>query len=303
MPVQTRSEIATAKATGTARFQNLSAAPLLVPAGTVVYSLTPNLVRFVTLQDAQLDTSVNNVAEIPIEALEAGRDGNLPADSIQGAEGILAATVSVNNPEPTSGGTNDPQSVPSEADRNQLKGELEQALRLQAQAAIESTLPEGDLLLPGTLTRQSIEREAFDPPPGQPATLLSLTLEETYQAQYVRGTDLRALSVIALDAALPPGFVPKENSLRVQVNQTSSADNGPSTQVQLDLRRTLNRDIDLIGANQLVTRRGNWTGERPAVPGASAGSTSRDSANAAVVAVAATHSVPHRAGYIVNGAP
>ena len=87
MTVQTRSEIATAKATGAAQFQNLSAAPLLVPAGTVVYSLRPSLVRFVTLQDLQLDTGSNNIAEIPIEAVEAGSRWQSPRRLDPGGRG------------------------------------------------------------------------------------------------------------------------------------------------------------------------------------------------------------------------
>ena len=128
--------------------------------------------------------------------------------------------------------------------------------------------------------RQSIEREAFDPPAGQPATLLSLTLEETYQAQYVRATDLRALSVIALDAALPSGYVPKENTLEMQVNQISSADSGPRMQVQLDLHRTLNRRIDFAAASQMVRGTCTGAGERATCSGASARSASRNPADA-----------------------
>ncbi len=251
LPVLSRSAMATSKASGVAQLQNISAAPLLVPAGTVVYSALPGVVRFVTLQDAQLDMAANNVVQVPIEALEAGQQGNVSAGAIQAVEGSLSASVSVTNPEPTGGGASVEQSVPSEVDRNQLKTDLEQSLRTKAQAAIESTLREGDILLPGTLQRKTIQREVFDPPAGQAGSVLSLSLEETYQAQYVAAADLRALSGVALDAELPPGYVAKENTLRVQVNQIlEKAEQG--FQVQLDVRRTLNRRIDLAGAGQLV---------------------------------------------------
>ena len=251
LPVLTRSAMATGKASGVAQFQNLSTAPLLVPAGTVVYSALPDVVRFVTLQDAQLDMAANNVVQVPIEALEAGQQGNVPAAAIEAAEGSLSASVSVTNPEPTAGGVSDEQNVPSEADRNQLKADLEQSLRAKAQAAIEATLQEGDILLPQTLERKTIKREVYDPPAGHAGSVLSLSLEETYQVHYVAVADLRALSGVALDAELPPGYVAKENTLRVQVNQISeTADHG--FQVQLDVRRALNRRIDLAAASQLV---------------------------------------------------
>jgi hypothetical protein len=252
MPILTRSEVATAKAGGAAQLQNLSAARLLVPAGTVVYSLTPELRRYVTLQDTPLDVGSNSTVAVPIEAVDAGADGNLPADSLVGAEGSLSASVAVSNPEVISGGKSDPLSVPSEADRDQLRAALEEALQAQAQAGIEATLQEGDILLPGTLALKSIEREEFDPAAGLAASLLTLTLEATYHGEYVRGADLRVLATIALDAQMPSGYVPKEGTLRMHVNEISATAASQPIRLQLDLRRTLNRRIDSTRGNRIV---------------------------------------------------
>jgi hypothetical protein len=251
-PVLTRSEVATSKATGVAQFQNLSAGQLVVPAGTVVYSLTPALVRFDTLREVQMDGGANNIVDIPIEALLAGTDGNLPAKSIEGVEGSLSASVSVTNSDPTQGGTSAEKNVPSEGDREKLRAQLEQSLQTQAEAAIQATLEEGDVLLPTTISLQSIEREVWDPPAGQAANLLTLTIDATYEAQYLRGTDLRGLALIGLDSQNPPGFVPREATLRMQVNEISTPEAGQPAQLQLDLQRMLIRRIDLIRANQLV---------------------------------------------------
>jgi hypothetical protein len=251
-PVVALSEVAVTKASGIAQIQNVSAAALLVPSGTVVYSSTPGLARFVTLQDVQLDTGANNIVDVPIEAIQAGAASNLPPDSIEGAEGSLSASVQVTNPEPIAGGSGAQQSVPSQAERDQLRADLEQRLQVEAQEALQSTLQAGDLLLPATLSLASVDRETFDPPPGQSAGVLSLKLEATFQIQYIRSSDLRALSAVALDAQLPSGYVPKEGTLRIQVNHIAGTGSGRGMQLELDLRRTLNRSINLMAANQLV---------------------------------------------------
>lgn len=252
MPVVTRSEVAMTKASGTAKLQNLSGGPLLVPAGTVVYALTPKLTRYVTLQDTRLDPGSTGTAVVPIEAVEGGTEGNLPADALGGAEGSLSASVAVSNPEAITGGKSDQLSVPSQEDRHKLRTTLEQGLAAQAQAAIQSTLGEGDILLPATLVLKSVDREEFDPAAGKAGGVLSLMLEATYQGQYVRGDDLRALAAIALDAQVPSGYVPQDDSLNVQVNEVAKTAIEQAMQLKLELRRTLNRRIDLASANQMV---------------------------------------------------
>jgi hypothetical protein len=252
MPVLTRSEVPSTRAGGVARIQNLSVAPLLIPAGTVVYTLKPDLRRYITLQDAQLDAGANTFVDVPIEAVNAGSDGNLPPDSLEGAEGSLSASIRVSNLEPIAGGSNEEQSVPSEEDRDRLQIELNQMLQAEARAAIEAMLEDGDMLIPGTISMSSLEGEVFDPPAGQAASVLSLTIDAIYEAQYVRGSDLRALSLLALDAQMPSGYVPRDGTLRMQINEFSAAGSGQAMQLQLDLERTLSRRIDVMRADQVV---------------------------------------------------
>jgi len=59
---------------------------LLIPAGTILYSVTDEPVRFATLEEAQLGDGANEVIEVPVEALVPGAIGNVPADIIQGIE-------------------------------------------------------------------------------------------------------------------------------------------------------------------------------------------------------------------------
>lgn len=58
--VETRMEVPTTKATGRVEFRNLAGAPLVIPSGTIVYSVSPELVRFVTLEEKPLDGGANS---------------------------------------------------------------------------------------------------------------------------------------------------------------------------------------------------------------------------------------------------
>ena len=70
--VDTRSEVPTAKATGSVEFRNLTAAPLVIPSGTIVYSVSPQLMRFVTVEETPLEGGAGSLAAVKIEALEVG---------------------------------------------------------------------------------------------------------------------------------------------------------------------------------------------------------------------------------------
>ncbi len=50
MKISTLASVPVAKATGIAHFQNLTLTPLIIPAGTVIYSVSPNGARYATLQ-------------------------------------------------------------------------------------------------------------------------------------------------------------------------------------------------------------------------------------------------------------
>jgi len=252
IPVQSRSEIAQEKADGTARFQNLTRSPLVIPVGTVVYAATPAGVRFNTLLAARLDGRLNAFVDVPIEALEAGGIGNLPANAIQGLEGSLGASMTVTNPDPTAGGLDALETVPSQEDRDQLQARLLDELAAKAEADLAALFTEDDVILPGTLILTSIDEEAFDPLAGQAGSVLSLSMRVTYIATYVRGADLRRLAEVALGSSMPPEYSSNPDTLEVILIPAATSEGNGALPFNLEIRRTIVRDIDVNAANQLV---------------------------------------------------
>ncbi len=107
------------KAKGAVEFRNLTQQAVDVPVGTVVQNADG--VRFVTTEDGEVKAGVGKMLEIPIEAMNGGIAGNLDADAINAIEGRLGLSLSVANPEPTTGGRELPSVQASDADRERAK--------------------------------------------------------------------------------------------------------------------------------------------------------------------------------------
>jgi len=250
--VGARSEVPTAKATGSVEFRNLTAAPLVIPSGTIVYSVSPQLVRFVTLEDQPLEGGTSSSADVRIEALDAGTIGNVPAAAIQSIEGQLSASTTVSNAAPTSGGTHELQSVPSQVERDELRASLLTSLHAQAEAQLLEELEAQDVLLPGGIELASIDDERYEPASGQPGSVLSLEMTATFAATLVQGADLQRLAAMALNGAIPPGYDARPESMSFAVEPGATDSTGGPARLELRAARSVSRHIDPLEANVMV---------------------------------------------------
>ena len=199
IPITSRASVPQDKATGVAHFQNLTLAPLVIPAGTVVYGVSLTGVRYATLNETRLEGQPKAFVEVPIQALDGGQAGNVPADTINGIEGSLSLSATVTNPQPVTGGSNRMATVASEADRERLRSQLLGVLNADAQGKLQDSVAQGDLLLQDTLKIGDTPSTTYDPIPGGPGDLLSLTMSVEYAAQYVRAEDLTHLAEASLN--------------------------------------------------------------------------------------------------------
>src|SRR5512140_943139 len=135
--VNTQRSIPFNKARGIARFTNLSPSDLTLPKGTLVYSVSPATVQFVTLNETHLPGNINAVIQVPIPAVEGGEKGNVPANAIQAIQGSLSLSAAVTNPKATEGGSERMTAAPSDADRQRLRQVLLDVLQSQAMAQMQ----------------------------------------------------------------------------------------------------------------------------------------------------------------------
>jgi hypothetical protein len=209
-------------------------------------------VHFATLNDTHLTGKANVIVEVPIEAMEAGAAGNLPADTLQVIDGSVALSASVTNPEPTLGGTDQVATAPSENDHKRVRSVLMDQLMTQAQKQINDSIGSKGLLLADTLKMGEPAEETYDPPSGQAGSLLTLTLRVPVNAQYLSGDDLTQMAETTLDTSEPEGFIPLPDTLTFKPLGKPMLDGTGASHFDLQVERESQHQINLLQANALA---------------------------------------------------
>jgi hypothetical protein len=192
------------EARGRVTFRNLTQQAVMIPEGTVVRTI--DNIRFETTRAGEVPAGLDETLELPVEAVDSGRAGNVEAETIVVVEGRHGLSVSVSNPEPLTGGRETPSVQASDADRERVKNTLTEKLESDARAQLAEELRSGDTLFDDTFTTSQILSEVYDPPAGAPGTRLTLTMQMEFSTLYADASDLTELASLALNASLPPGF-------------------------------------------------------------------------------------------------
>ena len=192
------------KARGIVTFRNLTQQAVTIPAGTVVR--TADNVRFATTRAGGVEAGIDETVELPVEAVESGRSGNVEAETIVILEGRLGLSLSVTNAEPLTGGREIPSVQASDADRKRVRDQLMEILESEARAQLAKEMAEGDILFEDTFAVAQVLSEVYDPPAGAAGTKLTLTLQVEFSALFASASDLTELASLALNASLPAGF-------------------------------------------------------------------------------------------------
>jgi len=256
LPVSSQISVPQSKAKGIARFTNLSQSDVTIPAGSVIFTSGDPVVRFVTLHESLLSAGLNQFVDVPVEALSAGAQGNVDAESITVIEGPLGLLVSVTNPESTKGGSNLKTTGPTEADRTRLRKVVMENLQRKAETQMRSELATGDILLMDTFDVSQVLDETYSPEAGQPGKQITLIMQVEYAARYVSAEDLDQLTLASLDASLPADFTFSELPVFRPVTEPVTDAEGV-THFDLKVTRTLIRNVGFSQVFELIQ------GQRP----------------------------------------
>jgi hypothetical protein len=213
------------KARGSVTFRNLTQQALTIPEGTVVR--TVDNIRFETTRAGEVAAGLDETLDLPVEAVESGRTGNVEAETIVVVEGRLGLSLSVTNPEPLIGGREVPAVQASDADRERAKNALMEKLEGNARDQLAEELDAGDILFEDSFTTSQVLSEVYDPPAGAAGTKLTLTMQVEFSTFYAAASDLTELASLALNASLPSGFRAASDELTLsQVTQPIRNDDG-----------------------------------------------------------------------------
>jgi hypothetical protein len=263
LAVTGRIEVPEKAAEGSVRFTNLTEKIVSLPAGTLVSSLgeAGNVQRFQTLRPVSIPAGAGQVASAPVQALNPGTAGNLPAGQLVVIEGPQGLSAAASNPSPTRGGTSRTARAPSEQDYSLLARQLGETLEQAALAEALRLLPPGSFAIPDSLRLvEVLEEESLPEPPleGQPpwpSAALDLTLRLEFAVLVVSGDDVRLAAGLALDAALPAGYVSAGEEVTLQ--PLGEPEPGPDGvyRWRLQARRTIHASLDRDLAVQLARSR------------------------------------------------
>ncbi|MCS7011270.1 MAG: baseplate J/gp47 family protein [Anaerolineales bacterium] len=235
-----------AAAVGRVRLENLTLRSLTIPAGTVVRTAKEPAVRFATLQDVFLPPGPGTFADVAVQALQAGTQGNLPAGALTAVEGALGADLAVTNLEPTYGGSERLAPIQTAADRQVLREQLRTLLTEDCRLALQSSAPPGAHLVIETMRIVGTPHEVFFPAEHQTGEWLALVMRLTCEAQYVVESDWLAFARNALEAALPAGFAPLRDSLRCELVQDFQVQADGLLRALLACKRSLHGQPDRL---------------------------------------------------------
>ena len=244
--------VAQSKAKGIAEFRNLTQQAVTIPVGSVVQSLDGN--RFVTTRAGEVEAGVGKTTELPIEAIEGGLAGNMDAETINAIEGRLGLSLSVINPQATTGGRELASVQASEADRRRVRDLLMKTLDNAAREKFADEINSGDMLFDQTLDVSQVLSEEFDPPAGAAGSKLSLSLQVEYSILYASASDLTELARLAMNASLPSGFhaMPDSEALTIKPATNLSVSEIGSARWTMNAERKIIQFVDPARVTQLI---------------------------------------------------
>ena len=240
------------RAAGEVVFTNITDQAVTIPIGTIVRTLGNEPIRFSVTETGELAAEAGTNVALSIEAVNPGVTGNQPANSLISIDGPLGLSLSVTNPEATSGGNDQTSPAPSTEDYTTLRSDLLDALIDQAIQQTRTDFNEQDIILPVQSNDIEILEETFDPADVQPATELSLTIRAVINVHVVRWADLTSLAQAVLNAGLPEGFEAIGEPLTIeQISEPGLNDDGLYTW-QLQIQQEIQTPIDSNAINTLV---------------------------------------------------
>ena len=246
-------------AQGEVLFTNLTDEPIDIPKNTILSTGGENPVLFITLFPKKTTGEKGELSIVRIQALEAGSSGNILGGQITRINQAFGADLSVENVEPTTGGTDLFIPAPNQQDRDSLSSSLAEEMKGMALVKIQEQLFSEDYLLNPDLIRIEIILNEFSPSADSIGDTLALTRKARYSMDYVSGKDLRTLASNSIKARyLGEDLTPIMESLRL--TQLSNPESGSNHTFIWDLGIIWNeiREIPEYEVIQLVL------GEKPA---------------------------------------
>ncbi len=207
-----------AKAAGEVVFTNKRPQATTVLSDTIVTTSAGTTIRFRTIEPVTLPAGVGARGRAPIEAIEPGPSGNVPAFSINRVEGSMDRQVNVINVAPTEGGGMSQVRYVTNADKEQLRQSSLRRLREEGYDALVVQLT-GEEFLPPESLMTFVLSETYDKFPDEVADALGLHMRALVRGTVIDREDVEALGWRMLQFEVRDGFQLLTEETRYQIEE------------------------------------------------------------------------------------
>jgi hypothetical protein len=243
-------------AKGEETFTNLTDQAITIPKDFVVRTIGNNPIRFQTTQSGTIPPGSGEMITLTVQALLAGQSGNLPAQSLVAIEDISGINISANNPNPTSGGSDQLIRSSSSSDRQKLFDTLEANLLITAKQELKNLLNEGDQLLSDTPAKILIIDQTFFPEENIPGDQLELNLRLEFQFYIASKENLYKFASQVADAKLEENQQAITSTLTINAVTTPQLLQGNIAKWQIHISRMVRNKIDgTVIAQQAIAKK------------------------------------------------
>jgi hypothetical protein len=178
------------QASGQVVIKNLTNQEVDIPTGTIVSTGGDSPVSFATITETKLAGKAGSMATLDVTAVLPGSTGNIPAGAITTVDNALGASISVENTEAFSGGTDKETVMPSSADQIKIYSQAIQAIQTDMQEQAQAESNGKGWVIPDSFKLVSVTNQDYFPPEGMPGSTLTLDLSARVQILVVQQDDL-----------------------------------------------------------------------------------------------------------------
>jgi hypothetical protein len=221
IPTTGRTTIAVEFAQGILRVTNLSDRPVTIPAKMRIRTSVSPIIVFQTLQGALLEGGADKFVDVPIEAVEPGMKGNIIENSILTVEGELSQLIRVNNPTPTSGGTDVEVNAVAASDFETLKARLGSKLK----SLYPARYLKNEIFYISDSIQILSKEETLSSEVDDPADQLNLKIKEEISLLAIKNADIRKYIESMAMSTIPAGYESVSGSLQFSLPTKWNFDN------------------------------------------------------------------------------
>lgn len=209
-----------ATASGEVVFTNKRSEATTVMSDTIVTTSAGTTTRFHTTQEVTIPPGLGSRARAPIEAIEPGPSGNVPAYSINRVEGPMDRQVNVINAEPTGGGGVSQVTYVTSADKDQLSESTLHQLKENGYSTMVAELAEEEIL-PRESLLAFILSETYDMFPGEVSDSLGLHMRALVRGTVIDREDVELLGLRMLQFEVREGFQLLSDATEVRLDEVT----------------------------------------------------------------------------------